>query len=889
MRIKRLVAENFGCMKNWKSPSLDGDILIFAGPNESGKSTIFNLVSSLLYGFSPASKENNKYSPWDGTNASCSGEIVYDDGTDILVNRVLKSKAEGILTCRNNSTSIGNNPLMKLDMLPRNIFMEAYALTVDELCFPDDKLWQKIQDQLLGGQYKSFLKPVRDVVSGLEGEASSLWRSDRRGTPADKQLKSNLTGLKERLKSASENGKRLYDLQEELSRLNIALNEKLSEKAHFTAYIERFQRLSPVRKKLMAIDEMKMKCRWISNFKSIPDNAGKILDEINKKIDDIKTSREKLYVQRKKYIDQASLYTQKDRKVYENDELIKDAVRSYSQVSMDLQSEGDVDEEIKNTRGRISERAGDFIKGGWKDEYEDAIYSIDEAGLKVYIDKFSRLKSDCEEQKTRIEGLKSKPANKMPLVLIAVSVLLMASGFVGKGLLTIPSIAAGVLLIFYSIVMIKSSKNSSELREAYRCLKEIEGKKNDTCEAVRKCMGMLPVSDVIMENPDEMLIINLNRLKDTIKMLKDALDRKDKIDKRLRGRMKIVSQLMINLNEVPGDNILKNINCLEGLLNAAIENRNIYIDSCRKLEEIKASVSENNEEEEKVINEKNKLVGEITKIDGITIDDKIKNLDEMRKVYQNASLLETELKREYPDLSNIVEEINKAEEKNESWTNNDEEMAAALTKKEQIEVELNDINEKIGSAKKGLEQNEGFERLDDLKGEIMEVEEEIKEERVKRDRLQLLKNILIEADNQYREENQPDILKKAGRYLNIITDGRYISLMMDESEKNLFVREGNGDTCGLERALSRGTKEQIYLSLRLALVDHLDVNGEHIPIFLDEAFVNWDAHRCDNLINILENIANMRQVFMFTCHDSFAEKFKSLSNAHIINLGINRG
>ena len=47
----------------------------------------------------------------------------------------------------------------------------------------------------------------------------------------------------------------------------------------------------------------------------------------------------------------------------------------------------------------------------------------------------------------------------------------------------------------------------------------------------------------------------------------------------------------------------------------------------------------------------------------------------------------------------------------------------------------------------------------------------------------------------------------------------------------------------LAHPVSTGTLEQAYLSLRLAIVDHLDRGGERLPLFVDEVFVNWDQER----------------------------------------------
>jgi hypothetical protein len=84
--------------------------------------------------------------------------------------------------------------------------------------------------------------------------------------------------------------------------------------------------------------------------------------------------------------------------------------------------------------------------------------------------------------------------------------------------------------------------------------------------------------------------------------------------------------------------------------------------------------------------------------------------------------------------------------------------------------------------------------------------------------------------------------------------------------------------------LSRGTLEQIYLALRLAFVEHLDPGGDPLPVFLDEVFVNWDGFRLNNGIGLLNEMANERQVFIFTCHDWLVEKLAGNIQIQVVEL-----
>ena len=138
--------------------------------------------------------------------------------------------------------------------------------------------------------------------------------------------------------------------------------------------------------------------------------------------------------------------------------------------------------------------------------------------------------------------------------------------------------------------------------------------------------------------------------------------------------------------------------------------------------------------------------------------------------------------------------------------------------------------------------------------------------------------LVKEADRRFREEHQPDLLRKASRYLSRLTGGRYDRLLVDEGGSDLFQLVGPGlpAPIPLARPVSTGTLEQAYLSLRLAIVDHLDEGKERLPLFIDEAFVNWDDGRREQGFEVLKEVAGTRQVFAFTCHPEMAARLESL-------------
>lgn len=68
-------------------------------------------------------------------------------------------------------------------------------------------------------------------------------------------------------------------------------------------------------------------------------------------------------------------------------------------------------------------------------------------------------------------------------------------------------------------------------------------------------------------------------------------------------------------------------------------------------------------------------------------------------------------------------------------------------------------------------------------------------------------------------------------------------------------------------SLSCGTRDQIYLAIRLAITDYLAQDGGHLPLILDDPFVNFDDERFFYALETLVKAGTTgRQVLLFSCH-----------------------
>ena len=137
-------------------------------------------------------------------------------------------------------------------------------------------------------------------------------------------------------------------------------------------------------------------------------------------------------------------------------------------------------------------------------------------------------------------------------------------------------------------------------------------------------------------------------------------------------------------------------------------------------------------------------------------------------------------------------------------------------------------------------------------------------------------SLLASVYKKYEKDRQPDTLKEASRYLSRMTNGRYQRIWTPLAEDVLIVEDHDGRQLPIE-VLSRGTREQLFLSLRLALVAGYARRGVQMPVILDDVLVNFDSERTQSAAKVIADFARSgHQVLVFTCHQHIKDIFANL-------------
>lgn len=128
----------------------------------------------------------------------------------------------------------------------------------------------------------------------------------------------------------------------------------------------------------------------------------------------------------------------------------------------------------------------------------------------------------------------------------------------------------------------------------------------------------------------------------------------------------------------------------------------------------------------------------------------------------------------------------------------------------------------------------------------------------------------------YETERQPETLREASAFLKQLTDGKYVRVWTPLGKNALRIDNENGQSLPLE-VLSRGTREAVFIALRLSLAAAYSRRGVTLPLVLDDVLVNFDSIRATNAGKVLRDFASLgHQVIMFTCHEHIMKLFHAI-------------
>lgn len=201
-----------------------------------------------------------------------------------------------------------------------------------------------------------------------------------------------------------------------------------------------------------------------------------------------------------------------------------------------------------------------------------------------------------------------------------------------------------------------------------------------------------------------------------------------------------------------------------------------------------------------------------------------------------------------------------------------------------LKAELADLGAALAkSQKKQGENNAQLKSLESGKGSAALQAEEaaIKDDLKALSRnwgvMAMARNFISQARRNFEEERHDSVIRQAGEILGQLTGGRYGQMLFDLSASKAYAVSRSGESLDSESVLSQGTREQLYLALRLAFIRQHNLSKESLPLIMDDILVNFDPGRSKNAAEIFAAFSADNQGMFFTCHPHTAKLLASLS------------
>ncbi|MBF0232717.1 MAG: AAA family ATPase [Desulfamplus sp.] len=135
-------------------------------------------------------------------------------------------------------------------------------------------------------------------------------------------------------------------------------------------------------------------------------------------------------------------------------------------------------------------------------------------------------------------------------------------------------------------------------------------------------------------------------------------------------------------------------------------------------------------------------------------------------------------------------------------------------------------------------------------------------------RLKIAALILEQQIEDYRKKNQAPVLARAGELFSKLTLGSYASLRdeLDDSGKPILLGVRPNDDEVTVDGMSDGSRDQLYLALRLATLEQHLIKSESMPFIVDDILIGFDDNRTKVCLDVLADLATSTQVLLFTHH-----------------------
>lgn len=197
---------------------------------------------------------------------------------------------------------------------------------------------------------------------------------------------------------------------------------------------------------------------------------------------------------------------------------------------------------------------------------------------------------------------------------------------------------------------------------------------------------------------------------------------------------------------------------------------------------------------------------------------------------------------------------------------NQDRLAMLSLEEEEVTEKLNRQLEQSGGIKQALIQLEQDHTLMRLRFQQAQLQSTLKRKVTQWLGTRLTREATFQIQSRFERHQQPEVLATASSYLAELTRGKYRNVWTPLGERYLCLDDQEQHTFRVEQ-VSRGTRELLFLAIRMAIIEQFKKQNIQLPFVLDDVLVNFDHLRTESTIDFLLKRAEQgQQIMLFTCH-----------------------
>ena len=871
MRIERLAVGGYGVLPSGLRLEPGPGLNLVLAPNEAGKTTLLDLITALFYGFGARKAGTYAAQPWQG--GELGGELAYvlADGRAFDLSRHVLGRRENLILrdAQGNELALKGQSPGELHLgLSRGVFLTVSRLGLDDLqgAFsggsPSER--KDAREQLLGlffleaATRGEVANPVA-VVEGWRAAAQGLHSRDRRSGRADRELEARLAEAAQAQAQAREEEDRARDMRARLAELG----------GQRQGLRERFQAAQA------AGEAARQALQRARDQARRAELAGQVAQLVAQGLCDQATAqRARDLTNQARQAAQASEAAA--RQAAELQALAQKLASGADPATAERQLERLAREwatleelaQEQAGRGKELEAKGQELRAAWGLEPEALAALEEDLPFRLQRLKEGLKKAQAEERQARQkQAALPRPAVWAPwlgLVLGGVSlsagVLLVLRGLAGQQEWAL--LVGGLLLVAAAGLWIKSLRDRARLSAP-----PVEPE-----QAVLARVAQMELNELaarLGRDPDQIdpsrLAQDRARALELISQRQARQARRDQLQER---RQRLQTEMAPWLGPEDTDPATALAQAGERLAQARQLSAQAQAQSQR--------AAELNRQAQSAQEELAALLASAGLAD-------LAALDQARARAQRVGELNSQ-------LAEVDRRLGGDPAPGPGLPQAQAELERVLAQERELRQELAELDQETGRLEQGLAELAARPGLAQAQARHQDLQAQ-RRELARRQATYLAASVLLEqAMEAFRLEAQPSLLRRAGQYLAQATAGTYEWLGSDlfapqgSKEPLLSARQGPGASERPAQDLSRGTRDQLYLCLRLALADEITGAGEPLPLLLDDPLVNFDHQRLEASLAMIGQLAQTRQVLLVTCHPHQVEMLASAPGARVLEL-----